>query len=206
MNGVALVTAILRADALRWRLLEIVRDLNLPDGWIGAGFIRNAVWDHLHGRAPSPPSGDVDVIWYDPHRNDAARDARYEAALRTVDSSIAWSVKNQARMHSRNGDRPYKSATDAMRFWPETATAIAVRRSENDDVMVAAPFGFDDLLQLILQPTPRFRGEKRAVFEDRLHSKAWVTTWPLLRAADATGSDIPPSMETRSSDMPCQSG
>ncbi|WRQ77412.1 nucleotidyltransferase family protein [Pseudomonas saxonica] len=32
----------------------MVRSLNLPDCWIGAGFLRNAVWDYLHGRSPSP--------------------------------------------------------------------------------------------------------------------------------------------------------
>ena len=57
------VDAILRADPIRWRLLEVVSQLDLPDCWIAAGFIRNAVWDALHGRNPRPPLGDVDVIW-----------------------------------------------------------------------------------------------------------------------------------------------
>jgi hypothetical protein len=28
-------------------------------------------------------------------------------------------------MHMKNGDAPYLSAVDAMRFWPETATSVA---------------------------------------------------------------------------------
>jgi hypothetical protein len=35
------------------RVLRAVAAQRLPDGWVGAGFIRNAVWDALHG-VPSP--------------------------------------------------------------------------------------------------------------------------------------------------------
>ncbi|WP_404943225.1 nucleotidyltransferase family protein, partial [Pseudomonas sp. DP16D-T1] len=47
------IQAIISDDPIRRRMLEIVRSLNLPDCWIGAGFVRNAVWDHLHGRSSS---------------------------------------------------------------------------------------------------------------------------------------------------------
>lgn len=180
MDAASQVVAILRADAIRWHLLKVVSDLDLPDGWIGAGFVRNAVWDRLHGRFASSPSGDIDVIWYDPLCTDPAVDRKYEAALRAVEPTIAWSVKNQARMHDRNGDDPYSSATEAMRYWPETATAVAVRRIGNDDCEVAAPFGLDDLLTLVLRPTPRFVSEKRHVYEERVRSKRWTSSWPLL--------------------------
>lgn len=114
MSGGSRVKAIMRADPLRWHVLDVVRALRLPDSWIGAGFIRNAVWDHLHQRPPSPPSGDVDVIWHDPRRTDPTEDRALETALRLAEPFFTWSVKNQARMHTRNGDAPYASATDAM--------------------------------------------------------------------------------------------
>ena len=185
MDATFRLRAILRADPLRWRLLNVVQALDLPDSWIGAGFVRNAVWDHLHQRAPSPPDGDVDVIWYDPHRADPAEDLGHEAALRTAEPSIIWSVKNQARMHERNGDAPYASAVDAMRYWPETATAVAARRQDHDRCEIAAPFGLEDLLGLVLRPTPRFSGEKRRVYEERLRTKGWTASWPHLREAGA---------------------
>jgi hypothetical protein len=140
------VRAILRADLLRWHRLQVVHALNLPDAWIAAGFVRNAVWDHLHQRSLSPPTGDVDVIWYDPRQIDASEDIKHEAALRAAEPSITWSVKNQARMHQRNGDTPYASATEAMRYWPETATAVAARWQDHNDCEIAAPLGLDDLL------------------------------------------------------------
>jgi hypothetical protein len=181
MDAVSQVTATLRTDPIRWHLLGAVSALELPDAWVGAGFVRNAVWDRLHGRSPSPPSGDVDVIWHDPLRIDPAEDREHEATLRTIEPTVAWSVKNQARMHVRNGDDPYPSATEAMRFWPETATAVAVRRGGGDDCDVAAPFGLSDLMNLVLRPTPRFTGEKRHVYDERVRSKGWLSCWPLLR-------------------------
>lgn len=185
MEAVCHLRDIIRADPVRWHILGIVRALHLPDCWIGAGFVRNAVWDHLHQRAPSPLRGDVDVIWFDPMRTDPAEDRTHEAALREHDASIAWSVKNQARMHARNGDAPYASATDAMRSWPETATAVAVRRNDADACEVAAPFGLDDLLGLVLRPTPRFAQERSDIYEQRLRTKQWTASWPLLTQAGA---------------------
>jgi len=182
MTASSRISSILRADPLRWHLLGVVEALNLPDCWIGAGFVKNAVWDHLHHRSIAPPDADVDVIWYDPYRTNAAEGRKFEAHLQALEPSITWSVKNQARMHGRNGDAPYASAIDAMRYWPETATAVAARRCGCCDI--AAPFGLDDLLDLVLRPTSRFRVEKRTIYEDRIRTKGWLEYWPLLTRAE----------------------
>ena len=183
MNAVSRVRQVIQADPLRWHILGVVRALCLPDCWVGAGFVRDAVWDHLHQRPSAPLSGDVDVIWYDPWQTDPAEDRKHEATLWAVEPSIFWSVKNQARMHARNGDAPYTSATEAMRFWPETATAIAVKRNQEEGCEVAAPLGLDDLMGLILRPTPRYAREKRHAYAERLRTKRWAATWPLLKEA-----------------------
>ncbi len=87
-------------------------------------------------------------------------------------------------MHARNGDAPYASATEAMRCWPETATAIAVRRNDEEGCEIAAPFGLNDLLSLTLRPTPPFAREKRHIYEQRLRTKQWAAAWPLLKEAE----------------------
>jgi uncharacterized protein len=184
MSNAVRVAEIIRSDPIRWHLLNVVADLGLPDCWIAAGFVRNAVWDMLHGQPVKPPQGDVDVIWFDPTRADPAIDRDLEESLHAVEPSIDWSVKNQARMHMRNGDAPYRSAIDAMRYWPETATAVAARRNDTDICEVASPLGLDDLLNLVLRPTTRFAAEKRQVFEERRYSKAWMVSWPLLALAE----------------------
>ena len=183
MNAVSRVQSVIQADPLRWHVLGVVRALRLPDCWIGAGFVRNAVWEHLHGRPCTPLNGDVDVIWHDCRQAEPAADRRHEAALRAIEPFILWSVKNQARMHARNGDAPYASVAGAMRCWPETATAVAVRRNHEDGCEVAAPFGLDDLLSLTLRPTPRFAREKRPIYAERLRTKRWAAAWPPLREA-----------------------
>jgi hypothetical protein len=68
-----------------------------------------------------------------------------------------------------------------MRHWPETATAVAAKLAEQGTLEIAAPFGLDDLFDLVLRPTPHFAGEKRHVYWDRVQSKQWLTIWPLLR-------------------------
>jgi hypothetical protein len=158
----------------------LVNELNLPDCWIAAGFVRNAVWDHLHGLQAKPIEGDVDVIWFDPQCLDPTVDRKHEEQLRTAEPSICWSVKNQARMHLRNGDSSYHSAVDAMRYWPETATAVAARRLTPHGFEFAAPLGLEDLFNLILRPTERFVFAKRSIYEQRIREKDWLHSWPRL--------------------------
>jgi hypothetical protein len=70
---------------------------------------------------------DVDVVYFDATDIDTKRDDAIEAELRVAIPKAPWSVKNQARMHLQKGDSPYANTADAMRHWPETCTAVAVR-------------------------------------------------------------------------------
>jgi hypothetical protein len=87
-------------------------------------------------------------------------------------------VKNQARMHLRNGDAPYRNTLDAVAHWAETATAVAAR-SIGGTVEVMAPYGVDDLLNLIVRPAPVF-GHKMDVYCERVMAKGWPALWPKL--------------------------
>jgi hypothetical protein len=170
----------LAGDPARMRILRHVRALNASDCWVAAGFVRSLVWDRLHQRAYSPLPDDIDVIWYDAEQADELSDRCLEASLAAIDAEVKWSVKNQCRMHTRNGDAAYESATQAMTFWPETATAVAVRLNSCDEIEIAAPFGLDDLFALVLKATPRFSGEKYPMFLERANSKQWLAKWPKL--------------------------
>jgi hypothetical protein len=144
MDQASRLRTILANDPIRWHALGLLASLRLPDCWIGAGFIRNAVCDHL--RFHPTPHGDADVVRFDRESAEPRRDAEVTATLRRRDPTLNWFAKNQARMHTRNGDEPYASSSDAMRHWPETATAVAVRHSRPSGCEIAAPFGLDDLL------------------------------------------------------------
>jgi uncharacterized protein len=166
------------------RLLRAVEELQLPDCWIGAGFVRNAVWDALHGRTPDCGLlNDVDVVFLDRADSSAARDRAVEAELAARIPNVPWSVKNQARMHARNNELPYVDAADAIARWPETATAVAVRWLK-DRVELLAPHGVDDLVRLIVRPTPAFRLRRHEVAR-RVASKNWQARWPRLKIIEA---------------------
>ena len=174
---------LLLADPFRLTLLRHVEALALPDCWIGAGLIRNAVWDHLHGRPPSREVADIDVIWFDAGRTDRETERALENRLADAAPGFDWSVKNQARMHLKNGDAPYNDCADALRHWPETATAVAVRLT-GGKLGILAPFGLGDLFLGLLRPTPHFsRTGKQRVFDERISSKGWLERWPSLRLA-----------------------
>jgi hypothetical protein len=173
--------SLISSDRQRMHVLRIVRELKLPDCWVAAGFVRSCVWDYFHQRSPSPLLGDIDVIWHDPLQTIPERDAVLESMLRARDSTLDWSVKNQARMHERNLDRAYLSASDAMRYWPDTATAVGVRLNEQAEIEVAAPFGLNDLFSLVVRPTERFVVEKHSIYANRIHTKNWQAIWPKLR-------------------------
>lgn len=180
MRSASELEAFIQADDGMVRALRAVAELKLRDGWIGAGFIRNAVWDRLHG-LPRSPVADVDVVHFDPFAKDPASDEANEARLSKAMPGLTWSVRNQARMHLRNGHPPYVSTLDAIGHWVETATAVAARM-DGGRVVVAAPHGFADLLDLVLRPVPAYR-DRPEVMEARCREKGWLRRWSGLRFA-----------------------
>jgi hypothetical protein len=161
------------------RCLSVLATHGPAGAWIGAGFVRNAVWDHLSGQnTEALPLADLDVVFHEPFNLAAEQDAAFEGALRTAAPYLPWSVRNQARMHERNGHRPYRDVADALTHWPETATAIAARLRPKG-VEILAPFGVADVLGMILRPTPAFR-TKPEVVRARLEAKGWRARWPKL--------------------------
>ena len=162
------------------RCLAVLAAHGPAGAWIGAGFVRNAVWDHLSGKdTEATPLADLDVVFHDQDIATAEHDARIEATLCAAASDLPWSVRNQARMHERNGHRPYRDVADALTHWAETAAAIAARLGPQG-VEILAPFGVEDVLEMIIRPTPAFR-TKPEIPLARLEAKGWLTRWPRLR-------------------------
>ncbi len=177
------ILALVAADAWMMAALTAVAGLGLPDAWIGAGFLRGAVWDRLHGFGSRTPLDDIDVVYFDPEACDPAAEAALERRLEARLPGLPWSVKNQARMHLRNGDAPYRDSADALAHWLETPTAVALRLNPGGDLELLAPLGTEDLLGLIVRPTPHARAHKHrlAAYRERLESKNWPAKWPKLR-------------------------
>ena len=169
---------LLEADARRMQMLKIIQHLELPHACIAAGAIRNLVWDHLHGFHPGTPLNDIDVIYYDPQK-DEAYDYDVENQLNKQYDNMNFQVRNQARMHIRNDDHPYQSVEEAMSFWPETATAVGTCLNRMDQIEIIAPHGIQDLFDLVLRRSPYCTDED--LFLKRVYEKKWLEDWPLLK-------------------------
>ena len=61
----SLIASIIAQDPVGMKQLRAARTLGLPDWCIAAGFVRNRVWDHLHGISPPREPADIDVLYYD---------------------------------------------------------------------------------------------------------------------------------------------
>jgi hypothetical protein len=168
---------IITKDELIIKTLTIVKNLKLNDCWVGAGFIRNKVWDILH-KKNTIKLNDIDVVFFDKTNISEKLEKEIEQQLNEIDPKIKWSVKNQARMHFRNNHLKYINTDNAISYWPETATAIAVRLNLNDKIEILAPYGLNDLFNLIVKPTPNF---DLIVFQKRVNEKEWKKQWKNLK-------------------------
>ncbi len=110
------IVDLIRKDPIRLEALECVYQLELPQYYIGAGFVRNLVWDSLHHNVKLTPLNDIDVIFFDADRLDSDYEKSLELKLSEQMPQLHWQVKNQAKMHLPNGDNPYQSTLDAMSY------------------------------------------------------------------------------------------
>lgn len=178
---------LIKKDKWMMDILRAAESLRLPDWWIGAGFVRSKVWDHLHGYKKRTPLPDIDLIYFDKkdfskeeaESHSTKAEDKYQDMLSRLGLGIKWSVTNQARMHIYHKRKPYKNSEEALSEWSETATCIGVRL-ENGRIVLTTPHGIHDLVKGILRPT--LKTEKGLeTFEKRIRDKKWLQKWPKLR-------------------------
>ena len=174
------IREIIEKDSWMMEILEITRKLDLPDWWIGAGFVRSKVWDFLHGYTQRTAIPDIDVIYFDKSDTSENKEKIIEQTLYDALPKINWSVKNQARMHILHNDTPYKNSTEGLSRWVETATCIGVTLDANGDLSITAPNGIEDLTHLVLRPTPN-TNTSIEIFHKRINDKNWLKKWPKLK-------------------------
>ncbi|ELS9246942.1 nucleotidyltransferase family protein [Vibrio cholerae] len=174
------IVELIKRDPIRTEALNHVSLLNLPQCYIAAGFVRNLVWDSLHGFESTTALNDVDVIYFDLNESNSNAYLGYEEYLKGCMPELNWQVRNQAQMHERNGDEPYQSSVDAMSYWPEKETAVGVRQTGVNQYEVVSAFGFESLFGYCITHNPK---RSRAIFENRVNSKGWLVRWPSLRVA-----------------------
>ncbi|MFJ7747531.1 nucleotidyltransferase family protein [Peribacillus sp. NPDC097295] len=157
-------------------VLEVVEQVNMNDCWVCAGLLRNKVWDVLHHI--KTPINDIDVIYFDRTDTSVSKERELEKILEGLMPKQPWSVKNQARMHEKNGAHPYESSYDGVAHFPEIPTAIAVKL-HNNKLEVMTPYGLSDLFEMIVKPTPLYKRNNKLypVYSERMQEKKWDEIW-----------------------------
>lgn len=162
-------------------ILEAIAELGLNDSWLAAGVIRNFIWNTLSGRPAFDPTTDIDVVFFDEVIS-CDESLAIEEELKKVYPKYDWQVRNQKAMHVHSPNtKPYANSRDAISKYPETATAIAVRKVQ-DELELFAPYGLEDVSSFTLRPTPHFSAddERIQVYRRRLSKKDWFGKWPEL--------------------------
>jgi uncharacterized protein len=172
---------IVRSSPRMMGWLEAARACCPPDWALGAGALRNLVWDHLTGL--DHPPRDVDVVFFG-----GADQRDVEARLRARRPDVAWEVKDQALVHTwyervfGHPVEPLTSVADAVGTWPETCTSVAVRLRRDGGLDVIAPCGLSDLFGRVLRRNRRRVTVER--FRARLAEKRPDLAWPGVTVVD----------------------
>lgn len=156
----AALRQMLRDSAWMMGVLQGARALGLRQWWIASGAIYNFVWNRLTGRPEARGIKDIDLIYWDDDLNWEAEDLVIKRAELAMRLSIPVEVRNQARVplwYEKRFDAPYpaiRSADEALRYYASRNHAVAVSLSEDDEIEIIAPFGFDDLFSMRIAPNP----------------------------------------------------
>jgi hypothetical protein len=166
----ARLETIIRSDPELMRLLNSLRIVALPEWRIVSGCLYQTVWNVLTHRPRGTGIQDYDLIYFD------AGDLSWEAEdsiIRRVDAACAspLQTRNQARVHlwfEQHFGAPYpplRLADEALSRYPMTVQAIGARLEPDGQIDLIAPFGLDDVFDMVLRPNPHT--ESRATFETK---------------------------------------
>ncbi len=169
-------------------LLQRLPTLHLPDCWLVAGCLFQAVWNAQAGRPPGENVNDYDVFYFDSDDlSYEAEDAviRYVAAV-TDELGVKVEVKNQARVHLWYGQRfgagypQLRSAKDGIDRFLIAGTCVALGASTSNAGALYAPFDLDDIFTGVLRPNPNnLRGDRYVE-----KAESYRARWPHLTSVD----------------------
>jgi hypothetical protein len=142
------------ADTPVGKVLPTIAQLHLPNWWLAGGAVRNTVWRSIFGEGCGLFIKDFDIAFFD-QTGDRTQELAAKTSLTQQFPDYEFDVKNQASFARwRSGRRPYTSTEDGIQDWLHTATAVGVRLNTQGEWEFFAPYGFDDLFNGIIRPTP----------------------------------------------------
>ncbi|USX27006.1 nucleotidyltransferase family protein [Oxalobacteraceae bacterium OTU3CINTB1] len=162
--------------------LKAVRDLELSSWCIGAGAVRNLVWDALHDYATPSRLADIDVAYFDASDLAPESEADLQRRLHAAMQGVPWEVTNQAAVHRwfeeyfGHAVAPLASLQDAIASWPEYATCVGLFLNRDDSIVVIAPHGLDDLFDCVVRRNPA--RVSMETYRLRVEQKNYASRWP----------------------------
>lgn len=175
---------IVRRDPDLMTVLTTVRDLDLNDWLIFSGSVYQAAWNDVTGRALGYGVRDFDLGYFDDDVSWDAEDVVIKRVAKAFEEPLRSRVeaRNQRRVSewfpAKFGE-PYPPIVDtaeALTRFVAPAFAVGVRLEDDDQITVVAPFGLDDVFDMVIRPNPN-----RSVAKDwdRVIARA-LERWPEL--------------------------
>lgn len=170
------------------KILQTCRDAGLPDWRLVSGAIYGSVFNHLTNKTPDYGIKDYDIAYYDADTSYEAEDVwikKIDAAL-PEDLRPLVEVRNQARVHlwfEKKFGSPYpqlKNTDESLEHYLCYAHAVAVCLENDDTISIAAPFGLEDVFEMVMRPNPnRGQTENRAAKSQSIKER-----WPEVTIID----------------------
>jgi uncharacterized protein len=181
-----------RADVMRnpgnTAVLKALRTLQMPDAWLVAGSLFQAVWNQQCGQPAAAGVKDYDVFYFDPDDLSPEAEARAQAQVAGAIAhagarGLVVEVKNQARVHlwyEAWFGHPYSALQDACegigRFLVRS-TCVGLQAQPGGELTLHAPCGLEELYAGLLRPN--LPHAEPALFERKVAS--YQARWPWLR-------------------------
>ena len=169
------------ADPTVSGVLDRAGELELPDAWLTAGILFQAVWNGLTGRPPGTGVRDADLFYFSEDLSWEAEDVVIRrAATVFAGAPVPVEVRNEARVHlwyaehfGSPAPRPFTDCRDAVDHFAAVCCCVGVSVRTGE---VYAPHGFDDLFGLVVRPNSVLA--PRHVYEAK--AARWQAQWPEL--------------------------
>ncbi|KAA8732826.1 nucleotidyltransferase family protein [Acinetobacter qingfengensis] len=164
--------------------LRIGRDMNFSSWCIGAGAVRNLVWDHLHHYEQPSYLSDIDLVYFDAEEN-LSIEQQHQKRITEKSPDFSWEITNQAFVHLwfeqyfGHPVAPLHSLQDAISTWPEYATSVGVFLTPEDQLEIIAPYGLDDLFAMQIRRNPKRVSVE--TYRQRILSKCYNQRWPKVK-------------------------
>jgi uncharacterized protein len=178
-----MLLSLLEQNPYLLELIQATEALGLSNCFVAGASIAQTHWNIAYGFSSSANIKDIDLIYFDPNDLSEETEQRHQQRIqkRFAHIPIAIDVRNEARVHLWYEQKfgyaikAYGSSEEAIDTFPITAGCVGIRK-EAGDYKIYAPFGFDDLFNLVVRPN------KQQITKDIYEAKRlrWRPLWPNL--------------------------